>query len=123
MKKNYYYPSLWMVQFINMSRFMRLLVFFDLPVGTKKERSIASKFRKFLISDGYYMIQFSVYGRLCNGNDAALKHEARLLQEVPNYGSIRLLVVTEKQYASMKILVGERKEKEKGIENYQMSFF
>lgn len=102
---------------------MRLLVFFDLPVGTKKERYLATRFRRFLIKDGYYMIQFSVYGRLCNGNDAALKHEMRLMKEVPHTGSVRLILVTEKQYASMKIISGEKKEKEKEVEQYQLSFF
>jgi len=102
---------------------MRLMVFFDLPVGTKKERRTATQFRKFLIKDGYYMLQFSVYARLCNGNDAAVKHEMRLMREVPKDGSVRLLTVTEKQYASMVIIAGEKKEKEKGAENYQMSFF
>lgn len=102
---------------------MRLIVFFDLPVGTKKERRIATNLRKFLLQDGYYMLQFSVYARLCNGNDAIRKHELRLEKIVPTKGSIRMLTVTEKQYASMKIFVGEMKEREKEIKAYQLSFF
>ena len=41
---------------------MRILVFFDLPTNNKKERKEASRFRNFLITDGYDMLQFSVYG-------------------------------------------------------------
>ncbi|WP_417176401.1 CRISPR-associated endonuclease Cas2, partial [Anaerotignum sp.] len=44
------------------------------------------------------MLQFSVYARVCNGNDAVKKHESRLKASLPPNGSIRLLVVTEKQY-------------------------
>ena len=53
---------------------MRLLVFFDLPVVTKAERRAYTIFRRFLVNDGYDMIQFSVYGRILNGNDALEKH-------------------------------------------------
>ena len=55
-------------------RFMWLFVFFDLPVGTKKDRREAGKFRKFLQNDGYDMMQLSVYTGVCRGQDAADKH-------------------------------------------------
>lgn len=90
-----------------MNKFMRLLVFFDLPVKTASERKSATQFRKFLLKDGYHMVQYSVYARICNGNDDVEKHEARLNQHLPRAGSIRSLVITEKQYDSMKILLGQ----------------
>ena len=80
---------------------MRMIVFFDLPVQTKTERRHATAFRNFLLKDGYHMLQFSVYARVCNGNDAVKKHESRLRASLPPNGSIRLLVVTEKQYQSI----------------------
>ena len=89
-----------------MSRFMRMLVFFDLPVQTKKQRREATAFRNFLIKDGYHMLQYSVYARVCNGNDAVTKHRARLTGQLPANGAVRLLVVTEKQYQSIEILLG-----------------
>ena len=49
------------------------------------------------------MLQFSVYSRVCNGNDAVKKHEGRLKAALPPNGSIRLLVITEKQYQSIQI--------------------
>lgn len=55
---------------------MRMIVFFDLPVQTKTERRHATAFRNFLLKDGYHMLQFSVYARVCNGNDAVKKHES-----------------------------------------------
>lgn len=50
-----------------MSKYMRLIVMFDLPTGTVGERRAANQFRHFLLHDGYYMMQFSIYVRLCNG--------------------------------------------------------
>lgn len=106
-----------------MSRFMRLLVFFDLPVKSKFERKMATQFRNFLIKDGFYMIQFSLYGRICNTLESARLHEDRICTKVPSYGSVRSMIVTEKQYASMSILTGDRKPKEKKINTQQISFF
>lgn len=106
-----------------MSKFMRLLVFFDLPVKSKNERKCATQFRNFLIKDGFYMIQFSLYGRICNTLESAKLHEDRICAQVPSYGSVRSMIVTEKQYASMNILTGERKPKEKKINSQQISFF
>ena len=88
-----------------MNRYMRMFVFFDLPVKTKSQRKVANNFRKYLISDGYVMLQLSVYTRICNGPDAVEKFEKRLKGNLPSEGNVKLLVVTEKQYAKMKFLV------------------
>ncbi|WP_036298882.1 CRISPR-associated endonuclease Cas2 [Methylophilus sp. OH31] len=104
-------------------RYMRLLVLFDLPVVTKAERRAYTLFRRFLINDGYDMIQFSVYGRLINGNDALDKHLKRLADNLPPEGSVRCLSVTEKQYASMKLLVGLPLFQEKKVKSDQLLLF
>lgn len=106
-----------------MNRYMRLLVFFDLPVSTAKERKEATQFRNFLIKDGFYMLQFSVYSRICNTIESAKMHEDRISKVVPKIGSVRSLIVTEKQYTSMRILVGSLKKKEKRVKSSQISFF
>ena len=102
---------------------MRLMVFFDLPVVTKSERRAYTQFRRFLLNDGYGMIQFSVYGRILNGNDAEEKHMKRLLDNLPPEGSVRVLSVTEKQYASMKLLVGMPLFQEKQVNAAQILLF
>lgn len=102
---------------------MRMLVFFDLPVVTKAERRAYTQFRRFLLNDGYDMIQFSVYGRILNGNDAEEKHMKRLLSNLPPEGSVRMLTVTEKQYASMKLLVGLPLFQEKQVNASQIVLF
>ena len=94
-------------------RFMRMIVFFDLPTLTKQDRRIAQQFRNFLVKDGYTMLQLSVYSRICKGEADIEKHAKRLKLLIPENGSVRMLVVTEKQYASMTIFVGEIKKEEK----------
>jgi CRISPR-associated protein Cas2 len=51
---------------------------FDLPVETREQRKIATKFRKYLLDEGYVMMQFSVYYRICNGKDMVNKYLLRL---------------------------------------------
>ena len=89
-----------------MNRLMRILVFFDLPVKTKAQRTAATRFRNFLLADGYHMIQFSVYARICNGADSVAAHRSRLYAALPPRGAIRMLTITEKQYSAIEILLG-----------------
>lgn len=92
---------------------MWLFVFFDLPVGTKAERRAASKFRMFLKDDGFLMMQFSVYARLCRGEDGADVHIRRVTSGLPGKGSVRALQVTDRQYARMKLLLGAGSKSER----------
>lgn len=101
---------------------MRMLVFFDLPVKTKTEQKKATQFRNFLLKDGYYMIQFSVYGRICNGYDSVNTHKARLSAHLPDNGSVRLLVITEKQYESIEILLGNLTTEDQPVQYEQLTF-
>lgn len=102
---------------------MRMLVFFDLPMVTRAEKRAYTVFRRFLLNDGYDMIQFSVYGRILNGTDAEKKHLKRLTANLPPAGSVRVMTVTEKQYASMLLLVGMPLFQEKKVSTSQMMLF
>lgn len=108
---------------IETRRYMRLLVFFDLPMVTKVEKRAYVQFRRFLLNDGYDMIQWSVYGRIINGRDAETKHLARLADNLPPQGSVRCMTVTEKQYAGMRLLVGMPLFQEKKVSANQMLLF
>lgn len=92
--------------------FMRLILFFDLPTETKKDRKAYGKFRKFLIKRGYIMLQYSVYCKIFNNRDAVVNHQKILRKSVPEYGQIRIMTVTEKQYAKMEIIIGGRSNQE-----------
>ena len=102
---------------------MRLIVMFDLPTTSPAYRRAYTKFRKFLLDDGYDMIQFSIYGRIINGRDAEEKHLRRLRSHLPIEGSIRSMTVTEKQYSGIKLLVGERQNQEKKVDARQLLLF
>jgi CRISPR-associated protein Cas2 len=88
--------------------FMRLIVFFDLPTNSKEDRHQYSVFRKYLIRQGYNMLQFSIYSKIFNSVDAVNNHLAALAKNVPKAGSIRAMSVTEKQYAKIVILLGNK---------------
>ncbi|WP_231682856.1 CRISPR-associated endonuclease Cas2 [Phosphitispora fastidiosa] len=89
------------------NRYMRIMVMFDLPVTSNRAKKEYTRFRKFLINDGYDMLQYSIYCRITRNHDDASKHVKRLKRNLPSKGSVRAMTVTEKQYASMLVLVGE----------------
>lgn len=91
---------------------MRVMVFFDLPVTTKAARKEYGDFRKFLVKDGFVMLQFSVYSRTVGNHDDAEKHIDRIKRNLPSHGSIRVLSITERQYASMQLLLGSYRKEE-----------
>jgi len=80
-------------------------------------------FRNFLLADGYHMVQYSVYARVCNGADAVEKHRRRVKSNLPNNGSVRLLVITEKQYESIDILLGKHTQADDRFQCEQLSIF
>lgn len=87
-------------------KFMRLIVFFDLPMVSKKEIRIYNKFRKWLIANGYNMMQYSIYIKAFNNRDSCVKHIEILKRYVPKQGQIRIMMITERQYAGIEIIVG-----------------
>ncbi|KXS55426.1 MAG: CRISPR-associated protein Cas2 [Marinobacter sp. T13-3] len=106
---------------IQTRRFMRLIVFFDLPVTTPEKKRAYIEFRRFLLKDGFVMLQWSVYTRITNNYDDTKKHMRRLERNAPPEGSVRCLEVTEKQFTSMAILVGQMSQQEKYVNSNQMT--
>ncbi|MFS1519587.1 CRISPR-associated endonuclease Cas2 [Bacillus sp. SCS-151] len=106
-----------------MSNYMRILLFFDLPVKTKKERRDYTKFRNFLLNQGFDMMQYSVYCRLCNGHESMERQLDNIKKVIPPKGSIRALPVTEKQYERMRLLLGDYTTNERHITTNQLSLF
>jgi CRISPR-associated protein Cas2 len=102
---------------------MWYFVLFDLPVVSKAQRKRATQFRKFLLDDGYIMMQYSVYARPCNGPETVTKHAARLLDNLPTEGQVRSMQITDAQYQRMSIFVGKKTEKEEKGGPLQLSLF
>ena len=92
-------------------RYMRIMIFFDLPTNTAKERKIYSKFRKFLINEGFIMMQESVYCRLVLNTQQSELLMNRLRRNVPSKGLIQSLIITEKQYSHIEFIIGESNSK------------
>jgi len=76
-----------------------ILVMFDLPVLSKENRKQATDFRKNLLDDGYFMVQFSVYARPCSSVERIEKHRSRLEASTPHSGNVRILFLTDKQWS------------------------
>lgn len=90
-------------------RYMRTILFFDLPSVTNKDKKIYRKFVKDIKKMGFYMIQESVYVKLSINNKAAENTKNKVNSFLPDSGSVILLTITEKQFNSMDILIGEIK--------------
>jgi CRISPR-associated protein Cas2 len=93
---------------INAYRIMWVLVFFDLPTETAKERKIAAGFRKNIIKDGFQMFQFSIYLRHCASRENADVHIARVKKILPEKGDIGIMCITDKQFSMMEIFHGHK---------------
>lgn len=91
-----------------MSRYerMKLMCFFDLPTETSQERYEYRKFRQTLLKNGFNMVQYSVYMRTCPNREFGKKFIPKLKRMVPKSGSIRIMMITEKQYQDTLHLVG-----------------
>lgn len=87
---------------------MRIIVMFDLPTATTEDKREYLHFRTGLIKLGFDMLQFSVYSRITRNNDDARKYINKVKAILPPVGSVRVLQVTEKQYASMIIMLGDK---------------
>lgn len=90
---------------------MWILVFFDMPTETKKDRKAYTDFRKKLLLDGFTMFQFSIYLRHCPSRENAAVHIKRVKNELPKNGHIGILCITDKQFGMMEIFQGTKKEK------------
>jgi CRISPR-associated protein Cas2 len=85
---------------------MWVLVFFDLPTETKKDRTIYAKFRKEILGDGFSMFQFSIYLRHCPSKENAEVHIRRVKKILPPKGNIGIMCITDKQFGMVEIFQG-----------------
>ena len=89
---------------------MWILVFYDLPTETKKDRQIAAKFRKNIMADGFTMFQFSIYVRHCASMDNAQVHIKRVQALLPDKGHVGILCITDKQFSDIKIFYCQKEK-------------
>lgn len=87
-------------------RFMRIMVFFDLPSVTVSERREYSRFRRSLIKSGFLMMQESVYTKIALNQNVAATICNEIKKFKPPSGTVQILVVTEKQFSKIETIVG-----------------
>jgi len=92
-----------MLDRFNAYRIMWILVFFDLPTDSKKERKAAARFRKDIMADGFTMFQFSIYMRHCSSRENMEVHQKRVTNLLPEKGHVGMLSITDAQFGRMKI--------------------
>jgi CRISPR-associated protein Cas2 len=91
-------------------RIMWLVVLFDLPVGSKKERKAATRFRHNLLDLGFEMTQYSVYLRFCAGKEQAESYERKIERAMPSAGKVHIMAITDKQYENIRTYWGRNRE-------------
>lgn len=86
---------------------MRIIVMFDLPMLTSTERRDYSRFRKYLIKNGFIMMQESVYCKLAKNQTAADLIIGNLKKNKPSKGIVQAMKITEKQFSKIEYIVGK----------------
>ncbi len=107
---------------LNEYRILWIIVFFDLPTETKKERKIYARFRKDIMKDGFSMFQFSIYLRHCSSRENADVHIKRVKNNIPEKGHIGIMCITDKQFGMMEVFYGG-KEADKPQVSQQLELF
>lgn len=95
---------------LNAYRIMWVMVFFDLPTETAKERKVYARFRKEIMKDGFAMFQFSIYMRHCPSCENAEVHIKRVKAILPEKGHVGILCITDKQFGRMEIFYGKKEK-------------
>lgn len=87
-------------------RFMRIMLFFDLPTETPQQRREYTRFRKHLLKSGFLMLQESVYCKIALNQAAVNAAYTALQKNKPSKGLVQMLVITEKQFSKMEFILG-----------------
>lgn len=101
---------------------MWVMVLFDLPTDTRKDRRNAALFRKRLVKDGFSMFQFSIYLRHCASRENAQVHIKRTKMNLPPKGHVGIMTITDKQFGMMELFHGV-KEANKPEVTQQLELF
>ena len=96
---------------VNGYKTMWLVVLFDLPVKTKRDRRRYTRFRQALKKDGFNRLQFSVYARSCPSEENTRVHLKRVKELLPPRGQVRVLTFTDKQFGRQQVFWGRKLEK------------
>lgn len=106
---------------LNQYRSMWVLVFFDLPTETRRDRNAATCFRKNLLDDGFAMFQFSIYLRFCASRENADVHIKRTKNVLPKKGKVCIMQITDKQFGMIELFHGQKEvEPEQPVQQLEL---
>jgi CRISPR-associated protein Cas2 len=103
-------------------RVMWVMALFDLPVLTAEERKRATKFREYLLDEGFAMMQFSCYTRFTAGKEQADALAEQIGRNVPTGGKVDILFFTDRQYENIKSFRG-RGQSSRPLKPTQLQLF
>jgi CRISPR-associated protein Cas2 len=102
---------------------MWVFVHFDLPTEEKIDKKNYSSFRKFLLQDGFVMMQYSIYARHCSSRENAMVHKNRVKKMLPPLGNIVVFDITDAQFEQMEFFTGSKKVVSKNQPSVQLELF
>lgn len=94
---------------ISAYQLMWILIMFDLPTETKRQRKRYAEFRKALVQDGFTMFQFSIYVRNCASRENTKVHIDRVKNIIPDDGKVCIITITERQFNDILLFEGQKK--------------
>jgi CRISPR-associated protein Cas2 len=80
-----------------------------LPTVTAENRKEYARFRKYLVKNGFIMLQESVYCKLALNQTVSEAITQGVRKNKPSDGLVQVLTLTEKQFSKMEIITGEVK--------------
>lgn len=99
-----------------------LVAMFDLPVDDQEARRSYTRFRNLLLKEGFNMLQFSVYARYFASEAVMEPFRKRIKKGLPPAGQVRLLLVTDKQFAKMENYQGRKRAQTEAPPDQMMLF-
>ena len=90
---------------------MRIIVFFDLPNIFAADKRNYIQFRKYLLNEGFIMMQESVYSKIVLNSQQSVLLIDRLRKKSPKKGLIQALTITERQYSQIEYIIGIHESK------------
>jgi CRISPR-associated protein Cas2 len=100
-------------------RNMWVMAAFDLPTQTMAQKKQYTVFRKLLLSNGFTMMQFSLYVRNMPTQRKVEALIERLGKCVPSQGHCAFVMITDKQYGMIKNFYGRYPAQENIPKKYE----
>lgn len=99
-------------------RVMWMMVMFDLPVLTTEQRREATRFREYLLDQGFEMSQLSIYMRFCAGKEQVEAMNRKIAANLPSTGKVHIVSLTDRQYQNIVCFDGRTQGATKKREQY-----